>query len=235
MNMTIDKSVRDKSARDKVCRRTRVGVGTRFTWMTAGLLLIVLAKFGICEAGASPANSTPPEGSRPATVLPPANQVLYENDYFSVQTSGKVTVTEESVKAGEIDLTVIGGGPCREVVVVLAHMVFHSEETLSLDDIQSAEGKFSLQGMIPKGMEVTHWEIVKVNGVNAVKYTITSGSDPAVLIYAYSWPHENQIFQLTVGGTRKMHAIISKVGDQTLTYLDACFDHYNFLNTLQMK
>lgn len=203
--------------------------------MKTSLLLIVLAGFGIYEAGAASANSTPPEGARPATVLPPANQVLYENDYFSVQTSGKVTVTEESVKAGEIDLTIIGGGHCREVVVVLAHMVFHSEETFSLDDIKSAEGKFSLRRIVPEGMEVTHREIVKVNDVNAVKYTITSKIDPDILIYAYSWPHENQIFQLTVGGTRKMHAVISKAGDQTLTYLGACFDHYNFLNTLQMK
>ena len=217
--------------------RTRVGGASRFKRLKIGLLLVALAEFVVCGAGVAFADSVTrdDEDTRPATVLPPANQVLYENDYFSVQTSGKVTVTEKDVKAGEMSLTVIGGGTCRQVVVVLVHMVFHAEEAFSLDDIKSTEGKFSLQGMVPEGMEVTHREVVNVNDVEAVKFTITSKSDPDVLIYAYSWPHRNQIFQLTVGGTREMHAPLSRVGDQTLTYLDACPDHYNFLNTLQMK
>ena len=212
--------------------QTRVGGASKI-----GLLFMALAGFGVCGTGVALADSMPREDkdTRPATVLPPTKQVLYENDYFSVQTSGKVTVTEKDVKAGEVSLTVIGGGMCRQVVVVLVHMVFHAEEAFSLDDIESAEGKFSLQGMVPAGMEVAHRELVNVNGVEAVKFTITSKSDPDVLIYAYSWPHKNQIFQLTVGGTREMHAPLSRVGDQTLTYLDACPDHYNFLNTLQMK
>lgn len=193
-------------------------------------------KAGICDFPLASANQIPHESGHPS-VLPPTGQVLYENEYFSVQTSEKVTISKDSIGDGELNLTVIAGGPCLEVSTVLTHMVFNSEGEFSFADLRDGKGKFSSTraGVVSEGMKIVYQEVVKANGIDAVKYTITSKKDPDVLIYTYSWPNKNQIFQLTVGGTSKMHSVISNAGDKKITYLDMCPDYYNFLNTLRLR
>lgn len=162
-----------------------------------------------------------------------SNQILYENEYFSVQMSEQAKSTKKSIAEEDLDMTILAGGFCEDVNVVLIHLLFNAmEEHFTLDDVKGMgmEQEFNNEKTF-----ISETKKEKVNNINSVKYTIEYKENTDFLTYLYVWPNKNQVFQLVVSGTRKMHAVAFEKEGNSITYLDKCPDYYNYTNTLKLK